>query len=270
MPTIFQDYSKFNDVFKLDYCFDLSETSQAYKRNLELSNIDLVLLNKIAGENFHNEVRGGVNYNIIKTSHDMDLYSLEALDIFLNKITFSKRSETVFNTNIMMGGNTNQLQSILTQSNRILSSTPYKNYFGCNIGFSLNKSLQQDKDKIIESISSKQQCIDYLNPIKNLTTPSKKFVQRKTENDKAFMWSSKVLFLETQLLPTKARVVDIKNVSAKVLRMTAMLNKFENCIDSLGTDELLQKINIAENSINHAEIFLKNNLKDVGDFILNK
>jgi len=40
IPTLFLDYSKFSDVFKTDYGFDMSETVINYRRNLNLTNID--------------------------------------------------------------------------------------------------------------------------------------------------------------------------------------------------------------------------------------
>lgn len=265
MPSLFFDYPKFNEVFRLDYAFDLSENAQKYKRNLELSNIDLLLLNKIAGENFHDEVRGGVNCNIIKTTHDQSSYNLEVIDYFLNQITFNQNTKSVFNGNLIHCGTLNDFETTLNKNNRKLLTSPYNNYYGCNIGFSVGKTLHPEKDKFMERLPTT--CVDYINPIGNLTTKSKSSVKKLLNLDDEYIFSSRILFLETQLLPIKAKVSDIEHVKPNILRMATMLKKFEDCIDDLGTDEVLPKINLTSESIDLTKKFLKNNVKDVNDFI---
>lgn len=267
MPTIFLDYAKFNDVFKIDYGFDMSETSQKYKRNLNLTNSDLLLINKIAGENFHDDVRGGVNCNIIKYSSDQNSYNLEVIDNFLDIVTYTNNSENIFNKNLVRCGNLRDFGTILSKDNRLLPTSRYKTFYGCNIGFSIGKTLHFEEDKFLEKLDKSS--VDYLNPIGSIETRSKSVVDNILKANKEFIFSSQALFLMTQLLPIKSKIVDIETENPKVLRMTTMLKKFEDCVDDLGTDVILPKLNISQNDINAAAKFLENNRKDVEDFITN-
>ncbi len=264
VPLLFLDYEKFTDSFRFDYGFYLSDIARGSKRGFELSRVDLLLLNKIAGENFHNEVKGGVNFNIIKTTRDQGTYELEVLDNFLDAITFNQNSGSVFNKNLIHAGVLSDFKTILNKSNRELLTSTFKNYYGCNIGFSLGRTLAKE-DNFIDKLSDT--CVDYINPIDSVIMKSKSSVEKMLRTNRENVFSSRALFLETQLLPIKAKVYDIKDVKPSVLRMATMLKKFEECIDNLGNDEILSKVNLNETSVDHSNQFLKDNRKDVNDFI---
>lgn len=266
IPSIFLDYSNIHETFKDDYAFDMSETNQWYKRNLQLSNFDLMMINKIAGENFHNDVRGGVNFNIIKYSHGQNMYNLEVLDEFLDAITIGMNSTTVFNRNMIHSGNITDFATTLNKSRRSLLTSSYKNYYGCNIGFSLGKLSHSDEDKIIEKLGNTN--VDYINPVGKIITASQSAVRNMLKNDKELIYSSKILFLQTQLLSMKSEVKNLIGQQPKILRMASMLKKFENCIYRLGNDdEILPSLSISGSDIKVAKRFVEENKKEVVNFI---
>ena len=94
-------------------------------------------LNKIAGENFKGDVRGGINFNIIKSTHDQTSYELEVLDEFLDKVTINNNTKTVYNINNVRCGTLADFLNRIDNKNRKLAITPYKNYFGGKIWFQL-------------------------------------------------------------------------------------------------------------------------------------
>ena len=110
--------------------------------------------------------------------------------------------------------------------------------------------------------------VDYINPVGKITTSSQSVVKNLLKKDKEYTYSSKMLFLQTQLLPMKSKVSDLIKEDSKTLRMASMLKKFENCIYHLGNDdELLPLLNLSESDIVAAKRFLKDNKKEVADFI---
>lgn len=266
IPTLFLDYTKFNDVFGIEYGFDMSETTQKYRRNIRLSNLDLMLMSKLSGENFHNDVKGAVNCSVIKTTHDQDMYNLEVVDEFLDNVTIAASNKSVFNKNLIHCGTLSDFATTLNKNNRLLSLSPYKNFYGCNIGFSLKKSSNIEKDRFVQNISNSS--IDYLNPINKIITLSRSTIRNLLNANKEHIFSSRVLFIETQLLPLQSKISEICNINPKILRTATILKKFEECIDNLGTDEILPKLKISENNIRDASKFLEDNKKDVEEFIL--
>ena len=266
MPHVFMDYSKFTSLFNLDYGFDMPIISQRLRRNLELNNIDLMLINKVAGENFKSDVKGGVSGNIIKTTHDQGTYELEVLDNFLDKVTINNNTSTVFNTNTVDGGDLVNFFNKVDNKLRKLSTTQYKNYYGGNVGFSIQKISIKDENELLDRL--KRTCVDYINPIKNIKTKHKSVVDRILKRNPSYYYGSKILLLETQLLPIKTNISDIGIHNPKVLRMASMLKKFTKYIYELGTDEILKGVSISKNDINLAKSFLENNKKEMEDFII--
>lgn len=268
IPSLIMDYGKFGEIFKTDYHFELDDSALAVKRNFRLSNADLMLLNKVAGENFHEEVKGGVCCSIVKQRYGWH-YDLEVLDYFLNMVTYNHNTESVFNQNMVSCGGLNHFGTVLNKNNRLSPYSPYKNYYGCDIGFSLKKELKSKEVKFLETFEKEHSnmCIDFINPIGSITTPPKSYVKKLLRSNKDYVYGSQALFLEAQLLPVKARVNDISSVEPKVLRAATMFKKFEDCIDNLGRDEVLTQLKLTKNNIDIAKKSLKENKKSFDEFM---
>ena len=266
IPTLFLDYSQFSDLFRINYCFDITDTTQKY-RGMTLNNIDLLLLNKIAGENFQSEVKGAINFNVVKTTHDQGHRELGVVNTFLDQVTSTPHSKTVYSENILNCGSLASFKSKVENQNRDLALSPFNNYYGCNVGFSLsaNWASNLEKEQILGEV--KNSSIDYINRIGRIATVSPSRIQKLLKMDPLFMYSSRALFTEALLLPIESKIQDIKGISGKKLRLSTALKKFEDCIDILGTDETMEAIKMKESTINFTDEFIKDNEREFEEFI---
>lgn len=271
LPVSDWDYAKLVHAFQKIYGFNLTDTGQSWKRIQNLTNVDFLMMPKIAGENSHNQVRGGVVLNAIKTQHDQGLYELEAIDNFLDTISIKPKSSTVFNQSLIRTGGPDQFQSVITKDNRDLGTTNFKNLFTCNAGFSFNKGLHSENEKVAEILESSltRTCIDFLNPVGSIMTPPHSHIRSRLKKDNQLVYSTQILLLEAQLLPTITRVGDIRLAAPEHVRTAGILKKFEKQIYQIGIGNETRPIKLDEESIEDAKRFLKENRENIIDFIKN-
>lgn len=266
LPNLFMDYSKFSDIFKVDYYFDMGETTEKLRENLEFNNLDRMLLNKLAGENYKGDVKGAVNFNLIKYAKDQNTYEIGILDEFLNKVTISQKTQTVYNFNDVDSGSLPKFLEKINNKNRKLSVTPFKNYYGGNVGYSLQKYSSKELEKFLQGL--KKSCVDYINPIGTLRTMhTRSSIKKLLNQNENYYYGSKILFLETQLLPVGINLSKIGYQNPRILRMSSIIKKMATYIHQLGSDEVMKPLKITENDIDLAKRYMEMNKRDVEKFV---
>ena len=268
MPNLFMDYHKIKERLRKVYQFELHDS---WARNL--TNLDLLFLPKVSGENFGGDVRGGVSCSIVNPSRGVDSYDLESINILLNSLTICPSKKTLLDRSDIQALS---LQSLLESRDisqrpyldlgqRDLSLTRYTNGYTCNLGWSASVSSYKQAETFIEKLGATN--IDVLNPIENITTPSQSKFHRKLKKDSAMLLNSRILFLTTKLHPIKVKVAELMGSTSQEMRIASSLRKYSVYDGREDDPDSTRPIRIDSDHLSSAAKFLKDNKKDTSDFI---
>jgi len=269
IPNTFMDFSKLTSSLARKHLFSIKD-----QLSKQFTALDFIFSQYVAGENSHDEVKGSVTCNVIKTSHDRGLNDLEAINEIINTLTHTPGNSTIFERTDLRPISPNQLThvrdkfrtSLLAPEQREMDNTRYKNGFSSNLGWSLNRSSFKESEQFIDFLPDTN--IDIINPILNIDAPKVTKLSKSLKSDNQLINGSKILFLTAKLHPIQARISDLQKVSPRQLRVAAAIQKMEYHYGLEGDKEPLKTIKLDQDSFESAAQLLKKLKEETTDFIL--
>jgi len=265
----FLDYEKLQKTIAKQFIFEVESPLISVSENFSLSNQDMLQLSKVAGEGFGNQNKGTLSCNLVYIPRGTGSTDLEILDEVLSSLTFSMKTKTFMALDEVHLGDKSKFFELLNSKNKDLELTQYTDYYGGNVGFAMNALDVKERRDFGEQleIQGAKICNDFVNPIGSIKIAPKSYIKTALKNNPTMLYGSRFINLMARLLPAETPVEVVEKNSPSILRLAAVLNKYQEAVYHIGDSEIFPYLKLKEEDVVRAKTVQRKNSKEVSDFI---
>jgi len=133
----------------------------------------------------------------------------------------------------------------------------------------LNALDVKERREFVEQLGTQDSkiCSDFVNPVGHVKTASKSYIKAALKHNPTMLYGTQFINLMARWLPAETSINIVEKNSPSLLRLAAILNKYQEAVYHIGDKDIFPHLKLKEDEVKRAKTVQRKSSKEVGEFI---